>query len=146
LFRRILVPLDGSEYADKALEVAIELAQKYSASIIMVHVVPVASAIVTGAEAVGSSIFVDLRSRLEISGKHILDEASKRVQAAGLPVVTVLESGNAADKIIQVAEKEEADLIVIGDRGLGMVARFFLGSVATKVTQYAKCPVLIVKA
>ena len=145
LFDRILVPLDGSEYAEKALATAIALAQKFSSNIVVVHVILTASAIVTSPEGVGSSFLIDLRKQLEEKGRQILENGAKETRAAGIPTITIEESGNAPDKILQTAEKTKADLIVIGDRGLGVVARFFLGSVADKVSHYAKCPVLIVK-
>ena len=145
MFDRILVPLDGSDYAEKALDVAITLAQKFTSNIIIVHVILTASAIVTSPEGVGSTFLIDLRKQLEETGRQILENGSKRTRAAGIPVITIEESGNAPDKILQTAEKAKADLVVIGDRGLGVVARFFLGSVADKVSHYARCPVLIVK-
>lgn len=145
LFNKILVPIDGSKYAEKALDIAIDLAKKCYASLIIIHVVPKTSTLITGPEAVGSSFLVDLRRQLEKSGQHILDVGAKKAQETGIIINTVLEFGNTTDKILQIADKEKVDLIVIGDRGLGFVTRFFLGSVANKVSQYAKCPVLIVK-
>lgn len=146
MFERILVPLDGSEYADKALTTAIALAKQFSSNIIIVHVILIASAIMTSSEGVGSSFLIDLRKQLEETGEQILENGAKKTREAGIPVITIQESGNAPDKILQTAEKTRANLIVIGDRGLGVVARFFLGSVADKVSHYARCPVLIVKS
>lgn len=145
MFNKIVIPLDGSEYADKALNVAIELAGKYSASIVIVHVVPAASTLITGPEVSSAPILLNLSDELDESGRRILEEGAKRTQAAGIPVTTVMEHGNISESIIHIAEDEKADLIVIGERGLGAVARFFLGSVANKVSHHAKCPVLIVK-
>ena len=145
MFDRILVPLDGSDYAERALDTAIALAQEFSSNIVIVHVILTASAIVTSPEGVGSTFLIDLRKQLEETGRQILENGAKRTRAAGIPVITIEESGNAPDKILQTVEKAKANLIVIGDRGLGVVARFFLGSVANKVSHYARCPVLIVK-
>jgi nucleotide-binding universal stress UspA family protein len=145
LFNKIVVPLDGSEYADRALEIAIELAGKYSASLVIVHIVPAASALVTGPEVSSAPILLNLSEELEESGRRILEEGTKKAQVTGIHVTTVLEHGNISDNIVRIADAEKADLIVIGERGLGSVARFFLGSVANKVSHHAKCPVLIVK-
>jgi len=145
LFNKIVVPLDGSEYANRALEIALEIAGRYSASIVIVHVVPTASALITGPEVSSAPILLNLGNELEENGRRILEEGAKKAQAAGVPVTTMLEHGNVSDTIIGVAEDEKANLIVIGERGLGSVARFFLGSVANKVSHHAKCPVLIVK-
>ena len=145
MFSKIVVPLDGSEFAAKAVEISIELAKKYSGSIALVHVVPAASALITSPEVSTAPILLNLSNELDESGKRILEEGAKKVQEAGIPVTTVLEHGNVSDHIIGVAEREKADLIVIGERGLGSVARFFLGSTANKVSHHARCPVLIVK-
>jgi len=145
LFNKIVVPLDGSEYANRALEIAMELAGKYSASLVLIHVVPAASALITGPEVSSAPILLNLSSELEESGRRLLEEGAKKAQAGGIQVSTVLEHGNISDNIIRVADSEKADLIVMGERGLGAVARFFLGSVANKVSHHAKCPVLIVK-
>ena len=57
----------------------------------------------------------------------------------------ILEHGNILDCIISIAENEKADLIIIGERGLGAVARFFLVSIANKLSHHATCPVLIAR-
>jgi nucleotide-binding universal stress UspA family protein len=146
LFNKILVPLDGSEYSNKALDIAIDLAQKYSGFLVIIHVIPSASTFITGPEASSAQILMSLRSELEESGQKILEEGTRKAQEAGIPVTSILEHGNISDYIISTAEKEKADLIVIGERGLGAVARFFLGSIANKVSHHATCPVLIARA
>ena len=145
MFNKIVVPLDGSEYAEKALRIAIDLATKYNASMTLVHVVPASSALITGPEVSTAPILMNLSNELSESGKRILQEGAKIVQQAGIPVTTVLEQGDISEHIIGVADNEKADLIVMGERGLSSVARFFLGSVANKVSHHARCPVLIVK-
>lgn len=81
----------------------------------------------------------------EEEGNNILVEGEKIVKIAGINVTKILKYGNAADKIIEAAEEIEADLIVVGEKGLGSLARFPLGSIAFNVSQHAKCPVLIIK-
>ncbi|MCJ7632079.1 universal stress protein [Candidatus Bathyarchaeota archaeon] len=145
MFNKIVVPLDNSEYADKALEIAIDLAQKYSGSLILVNIVPTTSTLITSPEGTSSQILMNLGGELEENGRRILEEGAKKAREAGLPVTTVLEHGNISDHIISISEKEKAGLVVIGERGLGSVARIFLGSVANNVSHHASCPVLIVK-
>jgi len=74
-----------------------------------------------------------------------LKAALERVEKAGVKAVTRLEHGQPADKLIQLAKDESFDLIVIGSRGLGSIARFFLGSVSDKVSHHATCSVLIAR-
>ena len=145
MFNKIVVPLDGSEYADRALEIAIDLAQKYSGSLILAHIVPTTSTLIASPEGASSEILMSLGGELEENGRKILEEGAKKAREAGLPVTTILEHGNISDHIISISEKEKAGLVIIGERGLGSVARIFLGSVANNVSRHASCPVLIVK-
>jgi len=141
LIKKILVPVDGSENSDMAVDQAIDLAKKYSAELHLIHVVPVTTALITGPEALA----IDVSKQLESSGERILSTAQGRVESMGLEAVTRLEHGQPADRIIQIAKDEKFDLIVVGSRGLGSIARFFLGSVSDKVSHHATCAVLIVK-
>ena len=143
---RILVPLDGSEYSDEALDYAIDMARKFSSEIILVHIVPTTAAVVTGPEVLGPSLLLDLRKRLEENGQHILSSGEAKAKEAGVMVTAKLDYGNPADKIINMVKEENVSLIVMADRGLGAVARFFLGSVTDKVSHHASCPVLIIKS
>jgi nucleotide-binding universal stress UspA family protein len=141
MIKKILVPVDGSEYSDKALDEAVDLATKYSAELHLVHVVPIATALITGPEALA----IDVSRQLETSGERILKTALERVEKAGLKAVTRLEHGQPADRLIQLVKDESFDLVVIGSRGLGAIARFFLGSVSDKVSHHATCSVLIAR-
>lgn len=82
---------------------------------------------------------------LKETGRSIVAHAAKRLQKAGFRTEEVPRVGNPADEIITAAEHREVDLIVSGARGLGAVARFFLGSTSTKVLHHSHCSVLIVR-
>ncbi len=146
MIRRILVPLDGSEYSEKAFDYAIGLSKKFSSEIILFHVVQSTAAVVTGPEVLGPSLLLDLRKRLEENGQNILSNAEVKAKEAGVKARTEMDYGNPADKIVDMVKKKSVDLVVIADRGLGSVARFFLGSVANQVSHHASCPVLIIKS
>ena len=77
----------------------------------------------------------------------VLDDAKARLEKAGFAGKAdfVEKEGNAAELILSVARKEGADSVVMGSRGLSGITEFLLGSVSTKVTQYAEIPVLVVK-
>lgn len=127
---KILVGVDGSENAENALEHAVELAKKYKANITLLNV--------------EESILLKLRPKAakEI-GESILSGAAAKVK--GVKFNTQLEFGNPAETIIEVAEKGNYDIIVVGSRGLSKVKRFFLGSVSDDVSHHARGSVLIVK-
>ena len=138
MFSKILVPIDGSKYSDKALDYALDLAKKYSAQLILIHVVT--RTIYYFTDGVPSGLAYQ---ELEHEGEMILAKGDEIVKAKGIPSRTELLSGNPAEAVIK--ESENVDLIVIGCRGLTGIKAFFLGSVSSRVSRYARCPVLIVK-
>ena len=79
LFNKILVPLDGSEYSNKALDIGINLAQKYSGFLVIIHVIPSASTFLTGPESSSDGI-------IEESGRKILEEGARKAKEAGIQV------------------------------------------------------------
>lgn len=160
MLSKILVPLDGSEHSLKALEYAIALASKFSSVIHVIHIVHIVQAIAVmtydtafmmrdiytrASDMTGPSFIIDLKNHLNENGRRILATTDVKTKEAGIKAVTTLLYGSPAEEIISFAEKEDVDLIVIGDRGLGSLTRFFLGSVSNKVSRHAPCPVLIVK-
>ncbi len=160
MFAKILVPLDGSEFSFKALDYAITLARKFSSTIYVIHIVQLIHTVTAMTydtafmtrgiytptpDVIGPTFMIDLKKHLEENGRQILAVTEARIKEAGLTAVTTLLYGSPAEEIVTFAEKEAMDLIVMGDRGLGAVTRFFLGSVSTNVSRQAPCPVLIVK-
>ena len=138
MFKKILVAVDGSEGAEKAIQFACDIVKKFRSELILLCVVP--QPILFGVEAG----IVDFRP-LENAGKDILNASKKIAKEKGLAPDTRLEVGQAADKIVQVAKAGNFDLIVIGSRGMSAVKSFLLGSVSNKVSHHASCPVLIVR-
>jgi len=147
LYRTIVVGTDGSESADQALRHAGALSQVSGTEVI--HVV-MASRRVERAEVQMAMDDIpedlDAHPDLYASDKFVLANAEQLLEPFGVTVKTHLVADGAADAIIAVAEQVDADLIVVGNRGLGAGARLFLGSVSTKVVQHAHeiCAVLVV--
>lgn len=136
----ILVPLDGSTHAERALTYALDLAKKYEAKVTLVHVV--ARLIYAFAETYGDLAALSSKE-MEEEGHRILNRAAEVVKSQQVQASTRVLHGNPAEEIIK--ESENVDLIVIGCRGLTGVKAFLLGSVSSRVSRYARCPVLIVK-
>jgi len=127
---RMLVAIDGSEHAEKALEYAVQIAKKHGAKITLLHVeeAKLLRLEPKAIEGIGECILLDVATKI----KEV--EFDKK-----------LEFGSPAETIIKVAKKEDYDLIVIGSRGLSSVKRFFLGSVSDDVSMHAQCSVMIVR-
>jgi nucleotide-binding universal stress UspA family protein len=141
-FRRILVPLDGSELSEAALKPAAELARLYGAGLLLLRaVVPVAEP--DGVSYLTLAAGEPLLDALTTQARADLDRVAKRLRAEGLPVdARVVVNASAAVAVLEAAPV--ADLIVLATHGRGRVARFFLGSVADKVVRAAPRPVLVV--
>lgn len=180
MIKTILVPLDGSDHAEKALLLACDIAAKYAARLVLLNVVPttdwsetvsrlVESEHLAATEADVSAGITDnmsaeqiqqgmqavanarentrhLHSGLAALGHRILSAAAQKASELGVQNVDLLvEEGDAADTILACVPREEANLIVMGSRGLGDFRGLLLGSVSHKVSQLASCTCMTVR-
>ncbi|MCR6546839.1 universal stress protein [Dehalobacterium formicoaceticum] len=141
MFKKILVAIDGSEHSMKATDAALELAQMDQAHVELLYVAP--SFKYLSAET--ATIIEQLEKDMMEESKGIVAKAAEKFEGKNVQFETNVILGNAADLIIEEAEKKGIDVIVMGSRGLNAVSRFFLGSVSHKVLTYAPCSVLIVR-
>jgi nucleotide-binding universal stress UspA family protein len=141
--RRILCPIDFSEFSRRALEHAVALGRWYEAEITVLHVVPFVPSVVTATFPPGVSPLA-----LEpMPHDRILEElrsSAGLVVAAGLSLDAVVRDGSAVAEVVDLARTLPADLLVMGTHGRGGFERLVLGSVAEKVLRKANCPVLTV--
>ncbi|MGH2738961.1 MAG: universal stress protein [Actinomycetota bacterium] len=137
MYRTILVGTDGSDSAAEAVAHAAELARTVGAELLVAHVnpgrEPDAPVLSKSAAYPGSEI-----------GKAILRDVA-RVHGADVPLRTTYGEGNPADAILEIAEREDVDLIVVGNRGMPKGQRMVLGNVPNHVSHHARCSVLIVR-
>lgn len=121
MYKKILIATDGSTTASHAADVGIDVAKASGAEAVLLHV-------------------GDPKD-----GKKVLGAAEKSFAKSGVAVSTMSVSGDPADMICEVAERENADLIVVGNKGMTGAKRFLLGSVPNQVSHHSPCNVLIVK-
>jgi nucleotide-binding universal stress UspA family protein len=150
MFRNILVPVDGSQHARRAVEVAADMARHCGAKLTLLHVLTHVGGYQVPEELKGFSqlehIRVTEQDVIEAAGQEILAEAEKTARKAGAPdVVTLLRSGDPTSQIADVASRSGIDLIVMGRRGLGNLSGLLLGSVSHKVAQTVDCSCMTVK-
>jgi universal stress protein A len=132
--RSILCPVDFSEQSREALRWAFTLGRTHHAVVLVLHVLdPLLAA--AGAEAYARETAHDLEKFVEETRSG--DDASLTVRGR-------VEEGKAGDTIVEIARRENVDLIVIGTQGVGRVQRFVFGSVAERVLRMARVPVLSV--
>jgi nucleotide-binding universal stress UspA family protein len=140
--KRIIVATDFSPESEKALEYALELAQKFDASVHLVHgfVVPV----LPGPEA-GLPIPPDVITSMEKAAQKGLQESAARHAKARVPIEAHLKWEDPRHAVVDVAKEINAELVVIGTHGRKGLKRALLGSVAESVVRFAPCPVLTVR-
>ncbi len=137
-FKTILVPLDGSKYSEKALLRACEIANAFDSKMILVYVVE-------------KSLPINLLDRKEYLtilrkfGEKTLKNANKTLSKKRIPAKFLLKEGNIVSEIEKIVKSEKCDLVIVGNKGLGAVTRFLLGSVSNKLAQHSNCSLLIVK-
>lgn len=152
MIKRILVSVDGSEPSKKALDYALDLAEELGAEVLILSVVPPVVLPIFSEEP-GVTPIITARDidrynlKLRATFENVLSEALKRARSRkpDLKVSSKLVDGRPADKIVEVAEDEGFDLIIMGSRGLGGLREFFLGSTTKRVADHCTCPVLIIK-
>ncbi len=175
MFTNIVVATDGSKHATKALNVAIDLAKKYDATLTLVHILthdhpaeemermieiehldgsplpkdldPEMNRISSTLSKKGMLRSGDKESRIiVVIGEQILKAAKRLANESGVKKVKMkIRNGDYANGILEVANGKGADIIIMGRRGLSPLKGFITGSVSHKVTQRADCSVLTVK-
>jgi nucleotide-binding universal stress UspA family protein len=148
MYQKILLPTDGSKYAEKAAKHAIWIAGMSGAEIIALNVVDTSSLVGLPAE----DLTVKVTEILKEEGKKSLNEISqiltdtkKEFDLQNFIRITMeTKDGSPADEILKAVEEEDIDLVVMGTSGKHGLDRFLLGSVTEKVVRSAKCPVLAV--
>ncbi len=135
--RRIILATDGSDASAKALKFVLSKFQpdrstgkgrRVPIQICVLHVMPVV-----------------MYPGLEAASKTLLEQNVQKLTKAGFTAEPLCYLGNPAEEIMKAASQQQADLIVMGAKGLGAIARFLLGSVSTRVVQHAKGSVLVVR-
>jgi nucleotide-binding universal stress UspA family protein len=131
MFSTIMVPTDGSEYAALAEDMAIKLALKLGSRVVAVHVI--------------DEKLIYPYEILEDEGKSILENVRKKGENVGLQVDEILIMGSPTHDLAKIAEKANADLVIIASHGRSGLTKLLIGSVAENVLKVVNVPILLVK-
>ncbi len=131
MFEKILVPADGSEYANRAVELALNLARELGSRVVALHVLD-------------EKLIMPFEV-LEEEGKIILAEVRKRGEEMEVPVDEIIIFGNPRHDMAKITTKSGADLVIIGTHGRTGVEKLLMGSVAENVLKTVNVPVMLVK-
>jgi nucleotide-binding universal stress UspA family protein len=139
MLKKILVAFDGSDNSRKAFGVALDFAARFKASLTVVTVaeLPEPATVPTEIDA----LMHHAKAHYELEFKRLREAA----ESQGVEFSSQLAVGHPAEQIVNLAEQQKADMIVVGRRGLTKTTRWLMGSVSERVLQYAHCPVTVVK-
>ena len=142
-FRHILAPTDFSEYSKKAIVSAVELAKTFGSRLTILHVVELPPYPIEGfvPSSVSSSFIEDLERQATQDLAQVVPEA----EASGVAVTRVVAVGTPYRKIIDTAEAEQVDLIVMATAGRTGFSHLVMGSIAERIVRTATCPVLTIR-
>jgi len=146
MYQEIIVPLDGSELAEKAIPYAAELARKFGSRITLLSIIePVVVYSQPGVVGPVVSVAVEVDQEIITMGNY-LARIEEFLQAEGINTRKVVRQGDAATQICDYAKEINADLIVMSTHGRSGFRRWVYGSVADKVLRGAEVPVLLIRA
>jgi nucleotide-binding universal stress UspA family protein len=138
--KKILVAHDGSKSSDKALKKAVELAISLNSSLTVLSVIPELY-LTELSDADRNQIFEALSKETT----EAMERIRKSLAGKSMDVKTLIRQGDPAEKILETAQKMKADLIITGSHGRHGTKKFLLGSVSSKIVDYSKSPVMVVK-
>lgn len=145
MFTRIVVGTDGSETAGEAVRQAVDLAKLSGArlSVVSAYAPVPKRRLQSEQEGAPADVQYEIGPREDVN--LVLDAAAASAKKEGLEVQTHPVEGEPAEAILNVAEETDADLIVVGNKGMTGARRFLLGSVPNNVSHHAPCSVIIVR-
>lgn len=153
MYSNILVPLDGSEPSNNALEHALTIAEKFNSKVSLLAVVARVILPVFPDEGFGTAPMTAAKDmaryqeKMKIIYENVLTEAREKVtrEHPDIKLVTLLKEGRPSATIVETAEEDGYDLIVMGSRGVGGITGWILGSTSRRVVDSCTKPILIVK-
>jgi nucleotide-binding universal stress UspA family protein len=139
--KKILIPIDGSEYSVHAAELGLSIAKLLSAEVMIVYVI---DTVVLDQEAKLTQ-HEDVERELKQNGERYISYVQSLSQKESVKVASMLARGRPFEEIVRIAKELGIDLIVMGTYGRRGAERILIGSQAQRVIEYATCPVLVVK-
>ncbi|SDY46639.1 universal stress protein [Halobellus clavatus] len=141
MYERILIPTDGSECADSAVDHAIDIATQYDAELHVLSVVDTRDMSHSAPAISPQQVEQTLRERAE----SVVESVAERAADAGVEAVTAVEPGVPDDVVVEYAADHDCDLVVMGTHGRTGLQRYLLGSVTERTVRRSSVPVLTVR-
>ena len=142
MFKKILCPVDFSEFTDEILEYAVNIAQKYNSELHLIHIIPNLNYFTPYESFFTPENLIVVEKNMETEVNKDFDELMKKIN---VPAKKIIKNGAAFVEIINYARTESMDLIIIGTHGRTGLEHILIGSVAERVLRKSPCPVLTVR-
>ena len=142
--KKILLPIDRSELSQQSFSYAKKIAENIKSKLVIIYVVDLLS-YSPSYNSIEAARFIPDKDFLERETNEILEKAKAYFDGSGVEVETKILWGSPSDKIIDYAEDENFDFIIMNTQGMSASKRFVIGSVANKVVKHATVPVMIVR-
>ena len=143
MFSKILVPIDFSEYTPDILKYATEIAQRFNATIHLIHVIPNMDYFTPYESFMAAENMVAVQKGIESEVQKDLEETAKGI--SGIPVVRAVRMGVSFVEIVDYVRTEGMELVIMATHGRGGLEHIIIGSVAEKVVRKSPCPVLTIR-
>jgi len=147
MYKRLLVAVDGSEQSYKALDHAVAIAEKFESELVLLAVIPSMIAPFFPYESFSPIAYTKYQEREMEFFHNMLKDADEMVSTKhpNLNIRTILREGRPSATIVDVAEKEGCDMIIMGSRGIGGIKGWVLGSTSHRVAASCKKPIMVIK-
>jgi universal stress protein A len=143
MFKKILVPLDFSDYTDEIMNAALQIAEKFGSTIHLLHVIPNMDYFTPYESFLSAENMINVQRDVEREVGKDMETIVKNVK--DIPVTKAIHTGVAFLEIIDYVRTETIDLVVMGTHGRGGLEHILIGSVAEKVVRKSPCPVLTIR-
>ena len=146
-YRRLIVPLDGSCRAESVLPFAVRIARKHGAELLLVHVIPKPEIMVSGLhDAEANEFTMKLENYNEQNARAYLDRMQRRLASGEIAVRAIIENeGDVRERMLLIADYQQADLIIMSARGKGAVHDMSCGNVARHIAAHTRIPLLLIR-
>lgn len=145
MFHKILVPLDGSVLSEGAIPPALEVARRFEATVVLFRTSVLPEHLMVSPVPVSPATYAEIEESILETTREYLEATKARFADSGVPLETAQASGEAAREILELAQSQGFDLIVMSTHGRSGFQRWLFGSVAEKVMRHAPCPVLAIR-
>jgi universal stress protein A len=143
MFKKILVPLDFSDYTDEIMNVAVQIAEKFGSTMHLLHVIPNMDYFTPYESFLSAENLVSIQRDIEREVEKDMEVVVKKLK--DIPVAKTIHAGVAFLEIVNYVRTENIDLVVMGTHGRGGLEHILIGSVAEKVVRKSPCPVLTIR-